>query len=224
MTEYSVIGLRDNDSDELYIAAVIEGQPPIVDNQTNSGPFQRWATFVTAPDPDEAELLAHAEFVAQNAIEGFGEVLACDPCWEKVHTGLLAQCQDGCNQHVDHDGPCHRKDGDPDRCQVCGQVGRLTPLDVGDLDDEQQERLRLLLEHRADETVVDVACTAETCTWTATASDEDEARDAHMDHRARGQCPDGMDSRPQLVGEQPQRCADGICDCEDAKTIEELLA
>ena len=57
----------------------------------------------------------------------------CDGCFQAA-TGLLAECEDGCPQDLDHAGLCLR--ASPDECQWCGTPGRLHDIsraDVGHL-------------------------------------------------------------------------------------------
>ncbi len=44
-------------------------------------------------------------------------ILLCDGCFQAA-TGLLAECEDGCPQDLDHTGLCLR--ASPDQCQWCG--------------------------------------------------------------------------------------------------------
>ncbi len=57
----------------------------------------------------------------------------CDGCFTAA-TGLLAECDDGCPQDLDHTGLCLR--ASPAECQWCGTPGRLREIsraDVGHL-------------------------------------------------------------------------------------------
>jgi hypothetical protein len=57
----------------------------------------------------------------------------CDGCYQAA-TGLLAECEDGCDQDPGHTGLCLR-DG-PDDCQWCGKRDRLrevAPSSIGHL-------------------------------------------------------------------------------------------
>jgi hypothetical protein len=66
-----------------------------------------------------------------------GSVWLCDECFELVCDGLLAVCQDGCARHLDHIGPCHRREHDGDTCQRCGESDRLTEVELANLTEEQ---------------------------------------------------------------------------------------
>jgi hypothetical protein len=60
-------------------------------------------------------------------------LLLCDGCLQAA-TGLLAECEDGCPQDLDHTGLCLRTS--PGQCQWCGTSGRLHNIsraDVGHL-------------------------------------------------------------------------------------------
>ena len=57
------------------------------------------------------------------AIAGDPQALRlCDGCYQAA-TGLIAECEDGCEQDPGHTGLCLR-DG-PDDCQWCGKQDRL---------------------------------------------------------------------------------------------------
>jgi hypothetical protein len=57
------------------------------------------------------------------AIAGDPQALRlCDGCYQAA-TGLIAECEDGCDQDLGHTGLCLR-DG-PDDCQWCGKQDRL---------------------------------------------------------------------------------------------------
>lgn len=58
---YTVVGLSEYDGGPFFVAAVLPGEVPVVDNNYGSGKFQRHSIFVVAPDPDEAEDLAARE-------------------------------------------------------------------------------------------------------------------------------------------------------------------
>lgn len=49
-------------------------------------------------------------------------LLLCDGCYQAA-TGLLAECEDGCCQDLDHTGLCRRPGAD--ECQWCGRQDRL---------------------------------------------------------------------------------------------------
>jgi hypothetical protein len=51
-----------------------------------------------------------------------GVLLLCDGCYQ-AGTGLLAECEDGCMQDLDHTGLCLRSSND--ECEWCGAPGRL---------------------------------------------------------------------------------------------------
>lgn len=51
----------------------------------------------------------------------------CDPCTLTV-TGHPAQCEDCCNQHLDHNGPCDPRQQHGEACDRCGGVDRLTEV------------------------------------------------------------------------------------------------
>lgn len=58
--KYTVLGLINNDSDELMIAGVVEGDIDCVDTD-QGGYHSRWASSFDADSPDEAEEMAHEE-------------------------------------------------------------------------------------------------------------------------------------------------------------------
>lgn len=84
---------------------------------------------LTAPpgtSPESAEVtraLIWMRTESLAAIAGSPQALQlCDGCYQAA-TGLLAECEDGCFQDLDHTGLCLR-DG-PDDCQWCGNQDRL---------------------------------------------------------------------------------------------------
>lgn len=58
---YTVVYLRDEHTDECFVAAVFPGDLATVDTDTNSGALQRHCVSVLATDADEAEALAVAD-------------------------------------------------------------------------------------------------------------------------------------------------------------------
>lgn len=80
------------------------------------------------------------------------EVLLCDECWEAA-TGLLAECQDGCNLSLSHHGECGPYPAgmrSQDRCDNCGTIGRLTRTEIVNIG--YPEKLNLLTMDNADST------------------------------------------------------------------------
>jgi hypothetical protein len=58
---WTVLGLIAPGSDELLVAGVVQGEHQCADSHPQTGGYGRYATSVTAGDPDEAERLAAAE-------------------------------------------------------------------------------------------------------------------------------------------------------------------
>jgi hypothetical protein len=61
---FTVFGLVDLGSQELTVAAVVEGDVPAVDDDSSDGDTMRWAQSFEAESPEEAEELAVAQVAA----------------------------------------------------------------------------------------------------------------------------------------------------------------
>jgi len=62
---------------------------------------------------------------AENGPGAESTVLLCDGCFQAA-TGMLAECQDGCSQDLDH----------TDECQCCGRTDRLHEVSRADTADQ----------------------------------------------------------------------------------------
>jgi hypothetical protein len=74
------------------------------------------------------------------AVMATGTLWLCGPCYENVARDL-AQCEDGCSQPLDHTGACHPHEHEGETCTRCGEVDRLTPHDVENLDADDVREL-----------------------------------------------------------------------------------
>lgn len=112
-------------NDRIVVTETVTGEvtdPREADDRAY--PEGLWAASGTGTDTYSVQAMVVGEYEG----ELHGMLWVCDDCLSK--TGVMPVCQDGCFRGLEHDGPCHREGFSRDRCQNCGQVGRLSEADT----------------------------------------------------------------------------------------------